>query len=120
MEKKYTPGPWSYSQYWIWRPSQQAGEVIKQPQIAYVGYGHDGKGEMDEEQTSNAHLMAASPIMLEALEEMYIAVENFAEADLAGDITELAKCKIKILKASFKVKLAISKAYGQTKDIIQS
>lgn len=74
MEKKFTPGPWEYSQLWIWRSSQigKPGDEIKQPQIAYVGYGRKGKDdtEMDEEQKANAKLMATAPEMFDMLEKV--------------------------------------------------
>lgn len=53
METKHTPGPWAYSMWYV-----EAGGRI----IAEAMQGNPGEAE------ENARLMAAAPLMLEALQ----------------------------------------------------
>lgn len=113
MEKKFTPGPWTYSEYWIWRPSQQVDQPIKQPQIAYIGYDQDNNKKMSEEQIANAHLMASAPNMLDILEEICTVIENCAEDEILGNTNKVLEHRKKLLTIHSKAQLVIAKAYGQ-------
>lgn len=66
---KHTQGEWIFSDYWIWRSHDEISKNAQQsPQIAYVGYGHDEQGNLSEQQTANAKLIAAAPDLLNALQ----------------------------------------------------
>lgn len=62
---KHTPGPWEYSEYWVWKKEKGFG------QIAYIAYGRDREQNvLAPEQIANGHLIAAAPDLLESLQEM--------------------------------------------------
>lgn len=61
---KHTPGPWEYSEYWVWKTNGFG-------QIAYIAYGKNKEQNfLTPEQIANGHLIAASPDLLESLQEM--------------------------------------------------
>lgn len=96
-ETKHTPGPW----YAHWgHPTTSRVASIKSPS-RYVGlevadvYGTDER-DLDNENTANAHLIAAAPELLEALE----ALED------AGYLNDI------YAPTAEKVRAAITKARG--------
>lgn len=72
----HTPGPWHADKYGkIWRnvPSdlyEYGGKIAGDMPLAFVSKGWYEKDETPYPQQANAHLIAAAPDMLEALEEV--------------------------------------------------
>jgi hypothetical protein len=64
----FTPGPWLHNPYDGWRDICQRTGPNSCHVIATVSYSVDGEG--DETDRANARLIAASPNLYEALEEI--------------------------------------------------
>lgn len=65
----HTPGPWKNSGP-TWRHSSQCwSQAIRTPKVAEgLAVGHTAGGSTREEAEANAHLIAAAPDLLEALQ----------------------------------------------------
>ena len=106
--KKYTEGPWDQEEGLKIFAQGKKG-VFNVADVRGWGYftgkGHGALGLNEDEavqiQTANAHLIAAAPEMLEALEAMLEA-------------TELINTGIRLEEAEQKTILAIKKAKGET------
>ena len=89
---KHTPGPWR-----VTPTGDIRSETVRQIVVGFVGDRWLTIGPEDE-RWANAHLIAASPIMLKALEYVLL------ECGTIGEVTE----------ATFqRVKTAIAKAKGK-------
>ena len=99
MTKTFTPGPWM-----VWKRAQDAIYVMpKDPDYGAVASVHSNAGDKDERREGNARLIAASPCMVEALEE----IERIAQSE---DIGLCKADRIKIEQAACK---ALAKARGE-------
>ena len=59
---KHTPGPWSISRHW--------GPCKEHPEWASIDIGEDFKCASGHIGEANARLIAAAPVLLEALQEI--------------------------------------------------
>jgi len=66
---QHTPGPWEASQYSQWAISSDNGHIAKV-------YGADGTHQTPEQARANAHLIAAAPELLAALEAAKAYMED--------------------------------------------
>lgn len=77
---KHTPGPWAHGRNHRTTGTveirQHTGDVVGYATCARQGYGHV---QSDAEALANASLMAAAPLLLEALQ-----MQEMAEADAAA------------------------------------
>lgn len=77
METKFTPGPWKWSEHWIWRENIiSATQKGKAPQIAYISYD---KGSV--EQQANARLIECAPDMFKALHDILQHTPHIEHSD---------------------------------------
>ena len=99
-DTKHTPGPWVW-EHWQMGLTAQNGTSV----LAYYDYeGMSLHGKTEDEHEANAHLIAAAPDLLEALDRM------IAEYDLWGGYNDDGFKSGTILSA----RAAIAKAKGQT------
>lgn len=92
MEKKWTPGPWRIERY-----KEPYTSFLEDINIVADGLilAKLGK-ELSSEHTANAHLIAASPKLYEALEELRLAViysDNVASIFIEDAEEALAKAR---------------------------
>lgn len=110
-EKKFTPGPW--------RVGMESGHnanvitAVSDGDGICLVYGIPQNRKVDEVGTSsgiaNAHLIAAAPDLMEALERLLNAYLNIADSGDAGNWDAEKESEVVTARA------AIAKAYGETK-----
>ena len=97
----YTPGPWRYEEF----GPNVIIKATKNPMLAVV---HSLYHESREQREANAHLIAAAPELLEALE--YYA-EKVADLNRYGVVIETSLRELELDLGS-KARAAITKATG--------
>lgn len=104
-EKKFTPGPWSYDGVlYIRGPNgEMVADFVEDDECSLARIRGTGANLPQE---ANAHLIAAAPELLEALEE----AERFFNNVVNGNDTRTEAANTKSIMGA-----AISKAYGEEK-----
>ena len=96
-DTKHTPGPWVW-EHWQMGLTAQNGTSV----LAYYDYeGMSLHGKTEDEHEANAHLIAAAPDLLEALEAIVATWDGPKYNHFMADNIDLARA-------------AIAKAKGQT------
>ena len=96
-DTKHTPGPWVW-EHWKMGLTAQNGTSV----LAYYDYeGMSLHGKTEDEHEANAHLIAAAPDLLEALEAIVATWDGPKYNHFMADNIDLARA-------------AIAKANGQT------
>jgi hypothetical protein len=95
MTTKHTPGPWIATYDGTVSLTSGKERKVANAYAPGVGYVDDGTGTGYEDYwataTANAHLIAAAPDMLEALEECLLYLNNDETRDLARAAISKAK-----------------------------
>lgn len=86
---KHTPGPWEVSKMTPVRVDTQDGSIV----VNWTCNKDDGKTDRLAE--ANARLIAAAPLMYEALEEV---VGAFADGEVDSHIIEIARAALQAAK----------------------
>ena len=104
---KHTPGPWKFEIAWAGFSAIRG----RDGQLIFgVAAGSDDERRLEPEIEANAHLIAAAPDLLEALEDLRPILDAFERgqtryADLMGEadlVPEITKARAAIAKAKGK------------------
>jgi hypothetical protein len=96
MNAKHTPGPWTVAEYedeaYIVDRDGHSAQGITSVRLSGAGMNYS-------EALANAHLVAASPDLLEALEELSDLMQGVIDGDYKPDCLTLQPARAAIAKA---------------------
>ncbi|BBV03967.1 hypothetical protein [Providencia rettgeri] len=111
MEFKHTPAPWVVDA----RAMSAINSSTKH--VALVNYSHHGRDKdvFGDEHKANAHLIAAAPELLEALQSIQQSLAKYIEAanNIGVEVTADGFYLGHAIDVEEKAKQAIAKAIGQ-------